>query len=216
MVDEADNQAANVFRALLVAGASTLCLVATEVLHLGLTYMSVISVHIIMTNPSTTIFQKGLERILGRVLGVIFGLALVMYLRETPFLFLLILVTGMAIFFYIYFSGHLSYTGLQGGAFVTIIVVTGLTTPSQTLSTAESMIQQILLGVAIALLVTGMFAADRPVDQLVSPPILPLHRLAEQESDAVRGHDGGDGGDDLVRLARGAVDDLGRAAGHGA
>lgn len=175
MTDTPEQQSGHVIRALLVAIASCICLTITEVFHLSYSYTSVISVHIIMSNPATTIFQKGLERILGRVVGVYFGLALVMYLFEAPFLFLLVLAIGMLVFFYIYYSGRLSYTGLQGGAFVTIVVVTGLTAPEKAQSVADAMIQQIILGVVVALFLTALTGTETPAFQTAGPPMLPLH-----------------------------------------
>jgi uncharacterized membrane protein YccC len=146
---------------LRVAVATTLCLLLTEVFRLKMTSLAVYSAHMVMAQFTFTSFQKGIERIVGRVLGVAYGLALVMLFRQTPMLYFLLLAVGMVGFFYIFAANRLAYTALNGGLFVAFMAVVGLTAPGTAQVAAVNLIQQIIIGVGVAFLINWVSDAER-------------------------------------------------------
>jgi uncharacterized membrane protein YccC len=144
-----------------VAVATTLCLLLTEVFRLKMTSLAVYSAHLVMAQFAFTSFQKGLERIIGRVMGVVYGLVLVMLFRERLALYFTLLGLGMLGFFYVYASNRLAYTALNGGLFVAFMAVIGLTDPSSAEMAALNITQQIIIGVGVAFLVNWIWGEER-------------------------------------------------------
>jgi hypothetical protein len=115
MADDAVKHAA-VASGLRVGLASALCLLVTEALHLpGNSALSVYSVHLIMAQFTFTAFQKSVERMVGRILGVGYGLVLVILFREAPLVFRVLTFAGTAAFFYAAAANRLAYLALGDG-----------------------------------------------------------------------------------------------------
>lgn len=146
---------------LRVAVATTLCLLLTEVFRLKMTSLAVYSAHLVMAQFTFSSFQKGIERIVGRVLGVAYGLVLVMLFRQTPMLYFLLLGLGMLGFFYVFAANRLAYTALNGGLFVAFMAVVGLTAPATAQVAAANLIQQIVIGVGVAFVVNWVSGEER-------------------------------------------------------
>jgi uncharacterized membrane protein YgaE (UPF0421/DUF939 family) len=108
-----------------------------------------------------TAFQKGVERITGRVLGVFYGLILTLFLRDAPFLFLALMLFGQIVFFYVYASGRLAYAALMGGLFLGVVCAIGLAAPETVTTYARDLIIQVVLGVAMAFFVNWFSGAER-------------------------------------------------------
>jgi uncharacterized membrane protein YccC len=162
---------------LRIGVAATTCLVVTEWLHLQEAALSVYSTHLVMVQFPFSAFQKGVERIVGRVAGVLYGLALVQLFWPTPFLFVTLAVLGLLVVFYVYASGRLSYAALNGGLFVGVMAVTGITAPATALPYAVGLIPQLVLGVGAALLVNWVTGAERTVAIVTTgEPLWPLRR----------------------------------------
>jgi uncharacterized membrane protein YccC len=144
------------------AVACTICLAVTELWHLEMGFMSLISAHLIITQYTYSAFQKGVERIAGRVGAVVYGLGLVVFFRDSPAVYLALLVVEQLAVYYVYASGRLSYVALQMGAFTAILAATGMTsTPDAVVPLARDMILQIVLGVSVANLVNWVSGAER-------------------------------------------------------
>jgi uncharacterized membrane protein YccC len=147
--------------ALRVAVAATLCLHLTEELDLSEKALSVYSVHMIMTQYTFTAFQKGIERVLGRAVGVAYALLLVLFLAGHPPLFLLFLILGMLAVFYLYTSNRLAYAFLNGGLYLAYMAFAGLSNPANALPLAGSLVAQLLLGFSVVVVVNWVSGAER-------------------------------------------------------
>jgi len=86
---------------LRVATASTGCLIVGELFHLEQTSLSVYTAHLVMTLFPISSFQKGVERFVGRTLGILYGLALVRLFLNVPFLYLALVMIGAMVGCYI-------------------------------------------------------------------------------------------------------------------
>jgi uncharacterized membrane protein YccC len=161
MADAAANQPGPVPTALRVAAASTLCLLVVEYFHLDQGYLSVITTLLVMAQYTNTSFQKGVERILGRLAAVVFAVLLVTLLRGRPWLYLTLLVAMQLACNYVYASGRLLYAGLQMSAFSAGLAGIGMTaTPAEVVPMSVNIIVQVVLGVAVANLVNWLTRAE--------------------------------------------------------
>src|SRR6516164_8726628 len=104
--------------ALLTAGATVVCLVLAEWIGLKHANLAVWTTYMVLVQYTFTRFQKGLERVVGRGLGILAGLVLTTWFHDTPLLTLLLIVVLLTGFFYIYFAGRLAYTFLNAGLYV--------------------------------------------------------------------------------------------------
>lgn len=147
--------------ALRVAFAATACLHLTEELDLPLKALSVYSVHMIMTQYTFSAFQKGIERLLGRAVGVAYGLVLVLFFSSLPALFLLLLILGLLAIFYLYASNRLAYANLNGGLFLAYMAIAGLSQPKDAVPLAGSIVSQLLLGFFVVMVVNWVSGAER-------------------------------------------------------
>lgn len=155
---------AAVATALRVMAATSLCLVIGQWLHLDLPYLSLFSAHIVMSQYTITSFQKGVERIVGRSLGVGYGLLLLALFREVPLVFLLLLIAWQIAAFYLYASGHLAYSAMQAGVFAPTVAQIGMTGDVVgAVSSGGSIMVQVILGVTAATLVNGLTGAENTI-----------------------------------------------------
>src|SRR5262245_20263960 len=104
--------------AVLTAGATALCLVLAEFLGLEHADLAVWTTFLVMAQYTFTAFQKGLERVVGRGVGILMGLILTTCFHDTAVLTLILIAVLLTVFFYLYFAGRLAYTFLQAGLYV--------------------------------------------------------------------------------------------------
>ena len=82
----ATDKGAAIRHAMRTATGATLCLVVGEWLSLKHTNLAVWTTYMVMAQHPYSSFQKGVERIVGRVLGVLVGLVAATWLVQTPLL----------------------------------------------------------------------------------------------------------------------------------
>src|SRR5262249_28417649 len=122
-------------------------------------------------------FQKGVERFVGRVLGLVYGLVLVWYFLDTPLLYFALLLAGQISACYIYLSGRLAYAALMAAIFMGVVALFGLTAPATAPSYVAASVVQLLLGEGVAFLVNYVTGAERTLALAVQgQPLVPLRR----------------------------------------
>src|SRR4051812_31876742 len=94
-------------QAVLTAVATVVCLVLAEWSGLEHANLAVWTTYMVMAQYSFTRFQKGLERVVGRGLGILAGLVLTTWFHETAVLTLALIAIMLTAFFYLYFAGRL-------------------------------------------------------------------------------------------------------------
>jgi len=161
--------------ALRVAMAAVLCLVVVEWAHLEHGNLAVWTTHMVMAQYPFTAFQKGLERIFGRGLGILVGLLVLTLCRNAPFLGVVLMLLAVQVFFYVYFAGRLAYTFLNAGLYLAAIVGIGLAHPEAAVAEGQSLFLAIVLGVVIADLVVWLSGAERDLRiQAGGSPLWPV------------------------------------------
>lgn len=172
---EARAQAAHAGLALRCAVATTLSALFAESMHLEYGFLAVLTAHIVMAQFDHTSFQKGIERIAGRSLGVLCGTLVVGLFQQMPVVALLFEWLILLVFFYVYFSGRLAYTFLQGGLYLAAIAEIGYTHPEALYPAAVEFLSAIVLGVVVALVVNWLTGADRTFAiSAAGSPLLPI------------------------------------------
>ena len=116
--------------ALLTAAASVVCLVLAEWFGLEHANLAVWTTYLVVVQYPFTRFQKGLERVVGRGLGILAGLVLTTWFHDTALLTLLLIAALLTTFFYLYFAGRLAYTFLQAGLYVVAVFQIGHANPA--------------------------------------------------------------------------------------
>src|SRR6266853_1693234 len=86
--------------ALLTAGGTAACLVLAEWLGLEHANLAVWTTYLVMAQYAFTRFQKGLERVVGRGLGILAGLVLTTWFHDTALLTLVLVAALLTAFFY--------------------------------------------------------------------------------------------------------------------
>jgi uncharacterized membrane protein YccC len=147
--------------ALRVASAAAGCLVLVELLHLEHGNLAVWTTHMVMAQYPFTAFQKGVERILGRGLGLLAGLVLLTLGQNAVVLVSALKALGLLAFFYLHFSGRLAYTFLNAGLYLAVILEIGRANPEAAIPQARELFLAIVLGVAVAELVVWVSGAER-------------------------------------------------------
>src|ERR1700752_2286073 len=99
--------------AFLTAAATVVCLVLAEWFGLEHANLAVWTTYLVMVQYAFTRFQKGLERVVGRGLGILAGLVLTTWFHDTAVLTLVLIAVLLIACFYLYFAGRLAYTFLQ-------------------------------------------------------------------------------------------------------
>ena len=87
-------------RALRVVAPAAIALIVAESWHLPHTNLVVLTIHMLMSSYSHATFQKGIERIVGRGVGILLGTLIVSALGEQKLLALGLEVVGLLAFFY--------------------------------------------------------------------------------------------------------------------
>jgi uncharacterized membrane protein YccC len=146
--------------ALLTATASVICLVVSAWAGLEHANLAVWTTFMVMAQYTFTAFQKGLERIVGRGLGILAGLALATWCNETSLLTIAVIGVLLTAFFYVYFAGRLAYTFLNAGLYLVAMFHIGHADPSAAVPQAEGLFAAIVLGVVVADGVTWLFGVE--------------------------------------------------------
>src|SRR5260370_6780133 len=103
------------------AAAAASCLVLAEVWRLEPASLAFWTTYMVLSQYEFTAFQKGIERILGRGLGILTGLVVVLLSRGDPIASLLLEVIALLGFFRSFFAGRLTYTYLNAGLYPAVI-----------------------------------------------------------------------------------------------
>src|SRR5260370_15523575 len=168
-------QAEQVALGLRVASASAICLVITELFHLEQAALAVYTANLVMVLFPISSFQKGMERFLGRGLGVLYGLVLVRTYLDVPLLFLTLVMLGQTAACYVYLSGRLAYAALMAALFVGVVAGMGLTAPATVEPYFWHAILQLLLGEVAAFLINWITGEERTLAFTVTAaPPFPL------------------------------------------
>jgi uncharacterized membrane protein YccC len=136
--------------ALLTAGTTVVCLVVAEWLNLTHANLAVWTTYLVMAQYPHTVFQKGLERVMGRGLGILAGLVLTTWFHDTSLLALALLAVLLTAFFYVHFAGNFAYTFLQAGLYVVATFEIGHAHPESAVTAAGGLFAAIVLGVVVA------------------------------------------------------------------
>jgi uncharacterized membrane protein YccC len=161
------------FRGALAAGV---CLALAEGWHFEHANLAVWTTHMVTAQYPFTAFQKGIERVLGRGLGLLVGLVLLTFFGNAPVLALVLKLLALLIFFYVYFSGRLAYTFLNAGFYLAAIISIGLDDPSAAVPQAKALFAAIVLGVVTADLVMWLTGAESDLRiRAGGEPLLPLN-----------------------------------------
>jgi uncharacterized membrane protein YccC len=146
--------------ALLTATASVVCLALAEWWGLEHGNLAVWTTFMVMAQYPFTRFQKGLERIIGRGLGILAGLVLTTWFNDTALLTLGLIVLLLTAFFYVYFAGRLAYTFLNAGLYLVAMFQIGHADPAAAVPAAKGLFAAIVLGVVVADLVVWVAGAE--------------------------------------------------------
>lgn len=173
--DPKSDARAAAYPALRTALACALTLLLGEYWELKHTNLATWTAFMVMAQYQFTSFQKGLERVLGRGLGILAGL-LVATCFDGAFGLSLIFLTLLLIFcFYLYFSGHLAYTFLNAGLYAVLLFEIGTRTPSTAWYEGQQMFLAIVLGVVISDVVIWLAGAERSLHiELGAAPLWPV------------------------------------------
>jgi uncharacterized membrane protein YccC len=145
----------------LTAIASVVALVLAEWLDLKHANLAVWTTFMVMVQYTFTRFQKGLERVVGRGLGILAGLVLTTWFNEASLLALGLMGVLLTICFYVYFAGRLAYTFLNAGLYVVAVFQIGHADPAAPLPQAEGLFAAVVIGVVAADLVFWVAGAER-------------------------------------------------------
>jgi uncharacterized membrane protein YccC len=171
-------EAANLRLALRIAVSATICLIISQLFAFEQPALSVYTCHLAMVLFPYSAFQKMMERLIGRILGVAYGLALIVFLNDAPLLVLALLMLGQLVFFYVNASGRLSYASLMGGLFVGVVVEIGIAQSAVAAQAyAVSLVEQLVLATIVIILINTMSGAERIFAiETRGEPLLPLRR----------------------------------------
>ena len=162
-------------QALLTAVATVVCLIVAEVVGLTHANLAVWTTFTVMAQYPFTRFQKGLERVVGRGLGILAGLILTTWFNTTPLLTLALIAALLTAFFYLYFAGRLAYTFLNAGLYVVAMFQIGHANPASAVSAAEGLFAAVVLGVVAADVVIWLSGAERNLSiQFGEAPLWPV------------------------------------------
>jgi uncharacterized membrane protein YccC len=162
-------------QALLTASAAVLCLLLAEWLGLEHANLAVWTAYLVMAQYAFTRFQKGLERVVGRGLGILAGLVLTTWFHDTAGLTVVLIAVLLTTSFYFYFAGRLAYTFLQAGLYLVATFQIGHANPASAVPAAEGLFAAIVLGVVVADVVTWLFGAEHDLGiRFAGSPLWPV------------------------------------------
>lgn len=163
------------YHALRVAIACTGCLLVVVWIHLEHANLAVWTTYMVMAQYPVTVFQKGLERTLGRGVGILAAIVLIGLFPDSPFPRLTLECIGILVLFYVYFAGRFSYAFLNAGLYLGVLVEIGRTDPEAVVPQGWGMFLAVLLGSLMADVVVWFSAAER--DLHLDPGTQPLFPL---------------------------------------
>ena len=138
-------------------------------------YLSVVTLHMVNNQVTNSVFQRGLERFIGRALGMGFALVIVTLFHPMPLVAVAVTSLVIVVLFYINAAGWWAYTFLNGGLYLAAVVEIGHNDPAAAFPAAHTILQNILLGVVVADLVNWLLGFERSlVLQPGTNPLLPL------------------------------------------
>ncbi len=173
----ATDKGAAIRHAMRTATGATLCLVVGEWLGLKHTNLAVWTTYMVMAQHPYTSFQKGVERIVGRVLGVLAGLVAATWLVETPLLSQAFLSLFLVFCFYLYFAGRLAYTFLNAGLYAVVLFEFGKSNPRMAPAEGLALCLAIIVGVAAADIVNWLVGAEASMQiEFGAQPLWPIRR----------------------------------------
>lgn len=159
------------------ATAAVVALVCCEYFQLEHANLAVWTTHMVMTQYPFSSFQKGIERILGRGLGILGGLVLLTVWRNTLSLATVFEAVALLIFFYIYFSDRLAYTFLNAGLYLAVIMEIGHANPAVAQAEGWELFLAIVVGVVVANLVSWYSGMERGLRiRTEGKPLWPIDR----------------------------------------
>jgi uncharacterized membrane protein YccC len=147
-------------QATLTAVGTVVCLVVAEWFGLTHANLAVWTTFMVMAQYPFSRFQKGLERVLGRGLGILAGLILTTWFNDTSLLAVVLVGLLLTTFFYLHFAGRLAYTFLNAGLYVVAVFHIGHADPGAAVDVAWGLFAAIVLGVVVADLVTWLAGAE--------------------------------------------------------
>ncbi len=143
--------------------AAALSLIVAEHFHLAYANLAVWTTHMVMNQIEFTSFQKGLERVVGRGLGIVVGLVLLTIFRNSMYLGFAFECLALMVFFYVFFSKRLSYTFLNAGLYVAVIMHIGRASPQSAAPEGWQMFVAVVVGVIVADLVMWLTRAEHDI-----------------------------------------------------
>jgi hypothetical protein len=156
----APRSSSRTIQALRVAAAASIALVVGESWHLPNTNLAVWTTHMVMSSHPHTTFQKGLERIVGRGAGILLGTLIVSFFGEEKALALSLEVAGLLVLFYAHFCGRLAYTYQNAALYLQAMLQLGDADPSVAWVNGGWMFLAIVVGVAVAYVVSWATYAE--------------------------------------------------------
>jgi uncharacterized membrane protein YccC len=140
----------HVAHALRMAVAAVVCLLLAEWLHLQHGNLAVWTTHMVLAQYVFTAFQKSVERVGGRAVGIGVGLVILTLFGNAPVLVHLLMLLSIFVFFYAYFSGRLQYTWLNAGLYLNVIVQIGRLDPPAAVPEAKALLLAMFVGLVVA------------------------------------------------------------------
>jgi uncharacterized membrane protein YccC len=163
--------------ALRVAATTTATLVVVEWLHLAHGNQAVWTTYMVLATFNFTAFQRGVERLGGRAVGVLLGVAFVTVFRDIPVLSLLLQGLVLLPTFYVYFAGRLAYAALNVGLYFAAMNLIGQAHPDATTAQGLGLLGAIALGVFIAELGAWLTGLEQDLRiHTEGEPLWPLRR----------------------------------------
>lgn len=155
--------------------ACVLCLAVVEFWRLPHANLAVWTTHMVTAQYSFTAFQKGMERVIGRGVGILLGLAILTGFRNAPFVAEGLKLLALTGFFYIHFSGRLAYTFLNAGLYLAVIMAIGEANPSAARTQGWDLFVAVVVGVILADLTMWATGAEKELEiTTTGQPLLPI------------------------------------------
>lgn len=157
--------------------AAALTLVVGESFHMPHTNLAVWTTHMVLNQVTFTSFQKGIERVLGRGLGILAGLVLLTVFRNTLYLGFVFECLALFVFFYVYFCNRLAYTFLNAGLYLAVIMHIGRAVPAAAVPEGMNLFMAVVVGVVVADVVSWFAGAERDLSiDAGGTPLFPINR----------------------------------------
>src|SRR5579862_8933088 len=116
-------------QAVLTALAGVVCFALAEWWGLLHANLAVWTTFMVMAQYAFTRFQKGVERVIGRGVGILAGLILTTWFNDAALLAYGLMAVILTICFYLFFAGRLAYTFLNAGLYVVAVFHIGHANP---------------------------------------------------------------------------------------